>query len=51
MVKTKVECYSRVVGYVRPVENWNDAKQAEFRDRHLFDAEHPGEIQKKLKVD
>jgi len=32
------EVYSRVVGYLRPVAQWNDAKQAEFRDRKVFDA-------------
>lgn len=37
MVKTKCEVFSRVVGYIRPIENWNDSKQAEFHDRQLFD--------------
>jgi len=32
------EVYSRVVGYLRPVAQWNDAKQEEFKDRKLFDA-------------
>jgi ribonucleoside-triphosphate reductase (formate) len=36
MVKTKCEVYSRVVGYIRPVEQWNDSKQEEFKDRKLF---------------
>jgi len=31
------EVYSRVVGYLRPVAQWNDAKQAEFSDRKLYD--------------
>jgi len=38
MVKTKCEVYSRVVGYIRPVSNWNDSKQAEFSDRSMFDS-------------
>ena len=38
MVKTKCEVYSRVVGYIRPVSNWNDSKQAEFSDRKKFDS-------------
>jgi ribonucleoside-triphosphate reductase len=38
MVKTKCEVYSRVVGYIRPVSNWNDSKQAEFSDRQKFDS-------------
>ena len=37
MVKTKCEVYSRVVGFIRPVSNWNDSKQAEFGDRVKFD--------------
>lgn len=36
-MKTKCEVYSRVVGYIRPVGDWNDSKQAEFSDRHHFD--------------
>jgi len=32
------EVYSRVVGYLRPVNQWNDAKREEFRDRKVFDA-------------
>jgi hypothetical protein len=28
-----VEVYSRVVGYYRPVQNWNDGKKEEFKDR------------------
>jgi ribonucleoside-triphosphate reductase len=27
------EVYSRVGGYLRPVQRWNDGKQAEYRDR------------------
>lgn len=38
MVKTRCEVYSRVVGYIRPVSNWNDSKQAEFEDRVKFDS-------------
>lgn len=29
----KTLVYSRVVGYLRPVENWNKGKQQEFRER------------------
>ncbi len=31
------EVYSRVVGYLRPVDQWNDGKQAEFKIRSTFD--------------
>ncbi len=29
----EAEVYSRVVGYIRPVKQWNKGKQAEFGDR------------------
>lgn len=34
--KKACEIYSRVVGYLRPVSQWNDGKQAEFSDRKAF---------------
>ena len=40
MVKTKCEVYSRVVGYLRPVGNWNEGKEAEFHDREMFGIEN-----------
>ncbi len=36
VVEQKTEVYSRVVGYIRPVEQWNKGKQAEFGDRKEF---------------
>ena len=36
--RTKCEVYSRIVGYYRPVNQWNDGKQAEFNDRKTFKA-------------
>jgi len=33
----KCEVYARVVGYYRPVDQWNDGKQAEYKDRVMFD--------------
>jgi anaerobic ribonucleoside-triphosphate reductase len=35
--KTECEVYSRVVGYLRPVNQWNKGKQQEFSDRKTFD--------------
>ncbi len=32
----KTEVYSRVVGYLRPVRQWNEGKQAEYGDRRTF---------------
>jgi anaerobic ribonucleoside-triphosphate reductase len=29
----QTEVYSRVVGYIRPISQWNKGKQAEFSDR------------------
>ena len=37
MCGAKCEVYSRVVGYLRPVDQWNDGKQAEFAIRKTFD--------------
>jgi len=34
---TECEVYSRVVGYLRPVIQWNRGKQQEFSDRKTFD--------------
>jgi len=31
------EVYSRVVGYLRPIDQWNDGKQAEFAIRKTFE--------------
>ena len=31
--RTKCEIYSRSVGFIRPVEQWNAGKQAEYADR------------------
>jgi anaerobic ribonucleoside-triphosphate reductase len=32
------EVYSRIVGYFRPINNWNIGKQQEFKERVTFDA-------------
>jgi len=40
-VLTRTEIYSRVVGYIRPVNHWNDAKQSEFEDRITFNTSTP----------
>ncbi len=32
----RCEVYSRVVGYLRPVSQWNEGKQAEFQNRRAF---------------
>ena len=36
----KAEVYSRITGYYRPVQNWNDGKLQEYKNRTLYDVEH-----------
>lgn len=35
--ETVCEVYSRVVGYIRPIDQWNAGKQEEFKERKMFD--------------
>ena len=32
----KAEVYSRITGYYRPVQNWNDGKSQEYKDRKVY---------------
>ena len=34
------EVYSRITGYYRPVQNWNDGKTQEYKDRKVYDIEN-----------
>jgi len=34
----KTEVYSRITGYYRPVQNWNDGKSQEYKDRKVYNA-------------
>ncbi len=34
------EVYSRITGYYRPVQNWNDGKTSEFKQRKVYDIGH-----------
>ena len=36
----KTEVYSRITGYYRPVQNWNDGKSQEFKQRKTYDIAH-----------
>ena len=36
----KTEVYSRITGYYRPVQNWNDGKSQEYKDRKEYDVAH-----------
>jgi anaerobic ribonucleoside-triphosphate reductase len=33
---TECEVYSRIVGYFRPVKQWNNGKQEEYGEREAF---------------
>ncbi len=35
--------FSRIVGYLRPVDQWNDGKRQEFDERKLFDHQSHGQ--------
>lgn len=35
--RTPCEIFTRVVGYYRPVDNFNDSKQEEYKDRVEFE--------------
>ncbi len=34
------EVYSRITGYYRPVQNWNDGKSQEYKDRKVYDIDN-----------
>lgn len=40
--RTKCEVYSRVVGWIVPVQQWNEGKKSEFVDRKTYDKQLDG---------
>lgn len=36
----KAEVYSRITGYYRPVQNWNEGKTQEYKNRKLYDVKN-----------
>ena len=44
----KAEVYSRITGYYRPVQNWNDGKAQEYKNRTVYDILHSGAPEAKL---
>ena len=47
------EVYSRITGYYRPVQNFNDGKAQEFKERRVYDIamsnkKHPGDVIRKV---
>ena len=41
----RCEVYSRVVGYLRPVEQWNTGKKAEYSERVPFKGPEPRTVE------
>ena len=37
---SRTEVYSRITGYYRPIQNWNDGKSEEFLNRKTYDIKH-----------
>jgi ribonucleoside-triphosphate reductase len=35
-MKVKCQVFTKVVGYCRPVSNWNEGKKQEFKDRKFL---------------
>ncbi|MBQ7348577.1 MAG: ribonucleoside triphosphate reductase [Clostridia bacterium] len=45
------EVYSRITGYYRPVQNWNDGKRQEFAERKVYDIDNSKFTAKKEECD
>ncbi len=43
------EVYSRITGYYRPVQNWNEGKTQEFKDRKLYNLDKKHVVKQTLK--
>ena len=41
--RTRCQVYSRVVGFLTPLSQWNKGKREEFKDRKTFDPNKSGE--------
>jgi anaerobic ribonucleoside-triphosphate reductase len=37
--KIKTQTFSRVTGYIRPIQSWNVGKQQEWEDREFYNKE------------
>jgi ribonucleoside-triphosphate reductase len=46
--RTKCEIWSRVCGYLRPIQQWNEGKEAEFHDRKLFEVKRMATEEEKM---
>ena len=49
--RIKTQIWSRVVGYLRPTEYWNEGKKEEFKERKVYSGKIPtkvSEVSKKV---
>ena len=44
------EVYSRITGYYRPVQAWNDGKSQEFKDRRTYNIERSTELHPEINI-
>jgi len=42
-LRVPCEIYSRIVGYMRPVRDWNKGKVQEWRERKVYNAPEEGQ--------
>lgn len=47
----QTEVYSRVVGYLRPVRQWNDGKRAEYGNRRVFEVPEKSALSQRSDAD
>ncbi len=48
--RQKCEIYSRVVGFLSPISQWNVGKKAEFEDRKTYDQQLKYTEEKNTKI-
>ena len=44
------EVYSRITGYYRPVQAWNDGKSQEFKDRRTYNVQRSTELHPEINI-
>jgi ribonucleoside-triphosphate reductase len=44
------EVYSRITGYYRPVQAWNDGKSQEFKERRTYNVERSNELHPEINI-
>ena len=44
--RQRTEVYSRVVGFIRPINQWNVGKKSEWKDRKYFKESNNKNLQK-----